>query len=111
MIHVANKRTFHDEAHTGEAVYIGRTMPGIPGSPLGNPFKPSDGSFTARTACIERYRGWLLSQPQNGNAWHELRRLKSLARRGDLYLLCWCAPQSCHGDVVKTVIEAMEQTQ
>lgn len=111
MIYVANKRTFHDQMHAGDVVYIGRTNCGIPGSPLGNPFKPSDNSPEARAVCIEQYRAWLLSQPKNSNAWHELRRLKSLARRGDLYLLCWCAPQSCHGDIVKTVIEAMEQTQ
>lgn len=51
MIFVVNVR--HDKRP--EIVYIGRRMPGRPGSPLGNPFKvgksPGD--------PIELYRAWL----------------------------------------------------
>jgi len=35
----------------------------------------------------------------------EVFRLARLAKKGDLYLGCWCAPLPCHGDVVKKAIE------
>jgi hypothetical protein len=34
MIHLENKKTYR-----GEGIYVGRKMPGIPGSLLGNPFR------------------------------------------------------------------------
>jgi len=66
------------------AVYIGRP------SVFGNPFKIGpDGD---RDMVIERYRAWLLSQPD----------LVSRARRelAGKDLVCWCAPLACHGDVL-----------
>jgi len=41
---------------------------------------------------IERYRAWLLSQPD----------LVARARRelAGKDLVCWCAPLACHGDVL-----------
>ena len=30
--------------------------------------------------------------------------LATLAQRGDLELACWCAPEACHGDVIKRVL-------
>ena len=35
----------------------------------------------------------------------ELFRLVRLAKKGDLYLGCYCAPRACHGDVIKAEIE------
>jgi len=66
------------------AVYIGRP------SVFGNPFKIGpDGD---RDMVIERYRAWLLSQPD----------LVARARRelAGKDLVCWCAPLACHGDVL-----------
>jgi hypothetical protein len=34
MIHIENKKTY-----CGEGIYVGRKMPGFPGSVLGNPFR------------------------------------------------------------------------
>jgi hypothetical protein len=65
------------------AVYIGR--PSI----WGNPFViGKDGS---RGDVIARYETWLL-----GNA-PLVDQLHTLAGKD---LVCWCAPASCHGDVL-----------
>lgn len=86
--------------------YIGRTMPrqGLKGSPLGNPYRLDEG--VDRSEPIELYRRRLLAflkydTPERA----EIERLTELARHGDLVLLCWCAPLSCHGDVIKAIIE------
>lgn len=108
-ITVANIRT------TKAGVYIGRAMPrqGLKASPLGNPYKLRAGD--SREEVLEQYAAYmryLLKQGHEGlNAdgravLDELSRLTDLARAGDLVLLCWCAPLSCHGDVVKAIIEA-----
>jgi len=106
MITVANIRT----TKTGE--YIGRAMPqqGLKGSPLGNPYKLSRSEQRkpgARSSALLMYRFWLKDclasdTPQR----REFMRLVDLARAGDLTLLCWCAPESCHGDVLKQAIES-----
>lgn len=107
MIEVVNVRTFSAKDKPGTFAYIGRTMPRRPGSLLGNPFKPK--SYTdhqARQECLDLYRDWLNRQELNrGEAWYELRRLAEIAKTEDLYLGCWCAPESCHGDILKAEIE------
>ena len=69
-------------------IYIGR-----PGK-WGNPFTmPRDGN---REEVINKYRNWILQQPQLLKDLHELRG-KTLG--------CWCAPLSCHGNVLIELIE------
>lgn len=64
-------------------VYIGRP------SKWGNPFEIGrDGS---RKDVIEKYRAYLLNNPSLLSDLHEL--------KGKV-LGCWCAPASCHGDVL-----------
>lgn len=94
---------------TGE--YIGRAMrfQGLKGSPLGNPYRLDEG--VDRSVPIERYRRRLLAYLAHDTAEkREIERLTELARQGDLTLLCWCKEDgvgpSCHGDVVKAIIEA-----
>jgi hypothetical protein len=68
-------------------VYIGR-----PG-PWGNPFiLGRDGD---RQQVIEKYRAWLLAQPE----------LVARAQRELVgkVLGCWCAPLTCHGDVLAAI--------
>jgi Domain of unknown function (DUF4326) len=61
----------------------------LPASKWANPFKiVRDGT---RDEVIEKYRDWLLGQPDLMAALPELRG-KDLA--------CWCAPKACHGDVL-----------
>ena len=70
-------------------VYIGR--PSI----YGNPFKIGrDGD---RAEVIEKYRQWLLAQPDL--VAHVRRELRG-KRLG-----CWCAPKPCHGDVLAEIAD------
>jgi hypothetical protein len=72
------------------AVYIGR-----PG-PWGNPFViGKDGD---RAEVIRKYREWLMQRP----ALIERAR-RELAGKD---LVCWCAPQACHGHVLVEIIKS-----
>lgn len=71
-------------------VYIGRP------SKWGNPFPLSMG----RTACINAYEKWILTQPQLLADLHELK---------DKTLGCWCKPKPCHGDVLVKLIKQLEE--
>lgn len=71
-------------------VYIGRP------SKWGNPFSHSPGTLAKfkaanREESIEKYREWVMSQPQLLADLHELK---------DKVLGCWCKPMSCHGDIL-----------
>lgn len=93
MIRIENKKTYR-----GEGVYIGRP------SLLGNPFKI--GEHGTREEVIQRYRAWLWQQINlRGAVYRELERLAAKAKNGDLVLICWCKPASCHGDVIKSAVE------
>lgn len=73
-------------------VYIGRRNPRakLLGSPYANPFRiGKDGN---RAEVIERYRTWIRSRP-------ELMQRAATELRGKT-LVCWCAPEECHGDVL-----------
>lgn len=72
----------------GKAPAPGRFYIGRP-SKWGNPFVIGrDGSCED---VIAKHLGWLSSQPELLNALEELRGRD---------LVCWCAPQACHGDVL-----------
>src|SRR5258705_6266243 len=80
MCRVLNKRW---AGAPRQAVYIGR------GSKWGNPFVIGrDGD---RATVIAKYECWLRSQH------HLLRALDELRGRD---LLCFCAPEACHGDLL-----------
>lgn len=100
MITVVNVR--HDRRP--EVIYVGRRMPGKHGSPLGNPYKVGE-----HEDPITLYRRWLWRQLQGDTAARrEVRRLAELHQAGhDLLLGCWCAPDPCHGNVIKAAIEWM----
>ena len=100
MIHIENKRTYR-----GDGIYVGRKMPGIPGSVLGNPFRI--GRDGTRVQVIAKYRRWLWEQIKLKNeAYDELRRIADLARRGDVTMVCWCAPElPCHATVIERSVE------
>ncbi len=83
-------------------VYVGRAVAGWQASPLANPFRLKDEE--ERGATIERYREWLqerlreTSSPQSD----ELRRILALSLEGrGVALGCWCAPNECHGQVIR----------
>lgn len=72
------------------AVYIGRP------SPWGNPFVI--GNDGTRADVIAKYREWLLAQPA------KIEQAKRELAGKDL--VCFCAPQGCHGDVLLEVANA-----
>ena len=69
------------------AVYVGRP------SEWGNPF--AIGRDGTRSEVIAKYEQWLASQPRL------IARAKRELRGKDL--ICWCAPHSCHAEVLRRV--------
>lgn len=87
-------RVVHCKKATAD-VYIGR-----PG-PFGNPFRI--GKSDDRSQSIARFRAWVLDQPDV--LWLAKKRLAGKA------LGCWCAPNPCHGDVFKEILDSEDPTQ
>jgi Domain of unknown function (DUF4326) len=89
-IRVVNKRTYR-----GKGEYVGRP------SALGNPFKGE------RQTVIAQFRDWLWERMQlDSPQLRELRRLRRIwETTGELTLICWCAPLSCHAEVIRGAIE------
>ena len=88
-------------------VYVGRACRGYPQSPLGNPYRASEGG---RDQALTQYRAWLTEALQDARspAAAEVIRLARLVAGGaDLVLLCWCAPKDCHGDIVAEAVEKL----
>lgn len=69
-------------------IYIAR-----PGK-WGNPFVM--GRDGTREEVIEKYREWILTQPE---------LLAALPELQGKVLGCWCKPAACHGDVLKELVE------
>lgn len=69
-------------------IYIGRP------SKWGNPFEI--GRDGTRAEVIEKYRSWILSQPD---------LLSQLGELKGKVLGCWCSPLPCHGDVLIELIK------
>jgi hypothetical protein len=78
------------------AVFVGRP------SGLGNPFRIGrDGD---REQCIAQFATWLDGQlaGPTSKAARKLARLRQLlAKHGHLMLLCYCAPERCHAEVIR----------
>lgn len=114
MISVGNVRKVE---LPGEHVYIGRAMPGIKASPLGNPIKfgyvcrmcgeRHYDDPRGRAQLIECYSTYLSIEwaKKGGKVEAELIRLAKLSKSVDIVLDCWCAPKACHGDMIKLAIE------
>jgi hypothetical protein len=84
-------------AHKREAsggVYIGRP------TKWGNPYKI--GRDGTREEVIEKYREWITDPMQV-----ELRADARRELRGKV-LVCWCAPLSCHGDVLLEIANSAD---
>ena len=68
----------------------------------GNPYSHQDGTLAkfrvaTRKEAIEKYKEWIVTQPELMAALPELKGLK---------LGCWCRPEKqCHGDVLVELIE------
>ncbi|MEK6829388.1 MAG: DUF4326 domain-containing protein [Nanoarchaeota archaeon] len=106
MIKVIHKK--HSKKYEN-VFYIGR------GSPLGNPYTSIQGRETlakfvvsSREESIELYRTYLLEciEKKDKEVCDMLNSIYKLAVDSDVYLSCYCSPKSCHGDVVKEIIES-----
>lgn len=82
----------HRDAYRPETVYIGRGSDSV----WGNPFLI--GRDGTRQEVIEKYRVWLLSQPQL------VEQVKFLLKGKNL--MCFCAPLPCHGDILLEIANA-----
>ncbi len=82
-------------------VYIGRAVPRkkLKASPWANPFMI--GQDGTRDEVIAKYRAWLATQPDLLAALPELRG-KTLG--------CWCYPETCHGEILAELADALEET-
>lgn len=82
----------------GTGVYIGRAVPRrrLKGSKWANPFPIS--AELSRQGAVDKYRAWLSTQKE------------LIAALPELYgkdLICWCAPEPCHGQVLLEWLEAI----
>lgn len=106
-ITVVNKYKTDIPKNDERYVYIGR------GSALGNPFTHLDNQGKAeykvesREIAVESYRKYLEEKIKSKDkaVCNELNRIYKLAMNKEIYLVCYCAPKPCHGDVIKEIIE------
>jgi hypothetical protein len=105
MIIVVNK-LYH--VPTPLDIYVGR------GSALGNPYTSQPLSKTKalyqaknKEDSLEKYEAWLEDaiSKKNKDICSELNKIYALAKVGEVYLVCYCAPTRCHADIIKTKIE------
>jgi len=87
-------------------VYVGRP------TPLGNPFRLL--REEDRDEVVARYATWLKEQIRRGNpavtqALEELYR--TLKRRGNITLVCFCAPRRCHAEVIAEKLKLMAEAE
>ena len=94
MIQVVNKKTFKNTGYGIE--YIGRP------SVFGNPFRIKDEN--ERPVVIKQYEDYFRKH-KDLMMKDELDRLAYIAKNIDLYLVCWCAPKLCHGNIIKLYLE------
>lgn len=73
-------------------------------SGLGNPFHVTYGQ--TRLDAIAKYEVWLREQLKSKNRASVLfSKLLKLAEHNDIELVCWCVPEDCHANVIKSLLE------
>jgi hypothetical protein len=92
---VVNRKTVVRADFDADAKWVSIGRP----SRYGNPFVI--GKHGTRDEVVEKYRHWLWSQIQYGII--SVADLKALG--GADFLVCYCAPLPCHGDVLLRAIE------
>lgn len=90
-------------------IYVGRAMPSfkLKAHPLANPFRMTSRAAkdeSARQFCLDLYREWLDALPDRDEL---LRELAAQVKATGLPLGCWCAPKSCHADILAELIEPL----
>ena len=90
---IVNRRSYQ-----GEGYYVGRP------SVLGNPFPMK--SEKDRDEVCEKYRVWLWGEIKKKDlVFDELNKLAGeFKEKGELVLICWCAPKRCHAEVIRSAV-------
>jgi hypothetical protein len=105
MIKVIHKK---DTDKYENVIYIGR------GSNLGNPYTSiknretlAEYTVDSRAESIECFRKYLNDciERRDEKICVTLNQIYKLAISDEVYLSCYCKPKSCHGDVIKEIIE------
>lgn len=104
MINIVNKHTY--QKTNIDSLYIGR------GSCLGNPFSHKENTkaefiVPSRDEAIEKYEQYLTEQLKSNKKIKEEMNFiwkKVVLDMKPIDLICYCKPQSCHGDVIKKFI-------
>lgn len=93
-----------------DEIYIGRSYKKtMKESPLHNPFSVKE---YGRDKALELYTYYLFNEyrKQSGPVYEELLRLSKLYKeKQTLTLVCWCKPKPCHGDVIKKVLQFVNE--
>jgi hypothetical protein len=100
-ITVRNRHHLKPEDEKGE--YVGR------GSPLGNPWAITP--TRSRAECIEIYEVYLRRnlEVEDPDIMREMVRLYEIAQQRPLFLDCYCAPQACHGEIIKKALLSCDE--
>lgn len=103
-IFVVNKA---NHSPTNNDFYIGR------GSVLGNPYtsKKLDNTkalyqCSSKEESIERYEVYLRDKIESGDIviMNEINYMLKHLKTSDINLVCYCKPNDCHGDVIKSYL-------
>lgn len=85
------------------------------GTPLGNPYTHQDMNVTkaifqceSREECIAKHIVYLNQRikTKDKDICKALNDIFIMAQKGDVNLVCYCKPASCHGDYIKQIIDA-----
>ena len=116
MIRIANARDFIVDGKMvlpENAVYCGRTNGryGLTAGPLANPCRVLGPADHMHKLAVKVFRSWLGERIQANDltVGRELARLRALAAKGDLVLVCWCEtwdgtgypPGRCHTEIIR----------
>lgn len=106
MIKVIHKK---DTDKYENVIYVGR------GSVLGNPYTSIQGRETlakfvvdSRQESIQCYKEYLLKciEEKEEKICSMMNNIYLLSLKGDVCLACYCSPRSCHGDIIKEIIDS-----
>ena len=106
MIKIVNRKTHNPTTHD---IYVGR------GSALGNPYVGSKKventkaiyQCKSREESIYLYRDYLVGKiaEKDEVICNQLNLIYKLAIKGDINLVCYCAPKFCHAEIIKRIID------
>jgi hypothetical protein len=104
LIIVKNIKLEKTLSKDGVCIYIGRFNKKYGSSVLSNPYKITEDQD--RDTVVEKYRLWLWKElKKKGEVYNELLRIVKMVKKGEkVVLLCWCKPERCHGDIVKSCL-------